>query len=329
MKIKAIKTVIPLLAAALFSACEDVEVLQPFAAMSVEGNRYVYNINETMEVHFTGQAENVVIYTGDADHDYELREQSNYGLVVNKGLFTYSYQQPGNYKVVCVATNHGDAGNIIKRDTCSFMVRVIDDDTTIERLSAPQVFYDEVFADALNETDWLLPLPRKILFNGADRPVSLDQRLKFYINSASTMVLINGEEFNSTTKYDLENVLDITVRSYEGTERPYKLYTVNYGEFKTFEMLGVVGTLTRSEFDYSYYEINLEVPAGSDLSAVAPTFTLYENDKVYVNDVEQVSGTTTHDFNQPVTYRFVASHPVNPDITTESTCVVTVTVAAE
>ena len=59
---------------------------------------------------------------------------------------------------------------------------------------------------------------------------------------------------------------------------------MNYGEFETFEMLGVAGTLTRSEFDYSYYEINLEVPAGSDVSAVAPTFTLYENMKVYVDD---------------------------------------------
>ena len=317
------------LAVGLFSACEDVEVLQPHAAVSVEGDQYVYDINETMEVHFIGQAENVVIYTGDSTHNYELRDQSNYGLVVNKGLFTYSYQTPGNYKVVCVATNHGDAGSIIKTDTCSFMVRVVDDDTTIERLSAPRVIYDEVFADALNDTDWLLSLPRKILYNGADRNLSLNQRLKFYINSSSTSVFIDGEAFSETANYDLEQVLDITVRSYEGTERPYRLYTLNYGEFETFEMLGVAATLTRSEFDYSTIEINLEVPAGSDLSAVAPTFTLYENTKVYVGDAEQVSGTTTHDFTQPVTYRFVASHPDNPDITIESTCVVTVTVAAE
>ena len=104
---------------------------------------------------------------------------------------------------------------------------------------------------------------------------------------------------------------------------------MNYGEFETFEMLGVTGTLTRSEFDYSTIKIDLEVPAGSDVSAVAPTFTLYENTKVYVGDAEQVSGTTVQDFTQPVTYRFVASHPENPAITTESTCVVTVTVAAE
>ena len=39
-----------LLAVGLFSACEDVEVLQPYAAVEVEGGQYVFNINETMEV---------------------------------------------------------------------------------------------------------------------------------------------------------------------------------------------------------------------------------------------------------------------------------------
>ena len=114
MKI-ALKTILGFLVIAAFTACEDDEATQPHAAMSV--GKYIYDTNETMKIHFTGSAENVVIYTGDTDHDYELREASNYGLVVNKGLFTYSYQQPGTYKVVCVATNHTDAGNSIKRDT--------------------------------------------------------------------------------------------------------------------------------------------------------------------------------------------------------------------
>ena len=319
------------LAVGLFSACEDVEVLQPHAAVSVESLH-----------HFTGEQKTLLYrklcralkangffiltdYFAESDElerEYfrsfeQMKREQN---ISDDGFY---------YKVVCVATNHGDAGSIIKTDTCSFMVRVVDDDTTIERLSAPRVIYDEVFADALNDTDWLLSLPRQIRYNGADRNQSLSQRLKFYINSTSTVVLIDGEEFSSTKKYNLEQVLDITVRSYEGTERPYRLYTLNYGEFETFKMLGVDTTLTRSEFDYSTIKIDLEVPAGSDVSAVAPTFTLYENTKVYVGDAEQVSGTTVQDFTQPVTYRFVASHPENPAITTESTCVVTVTVAAE
>ena len=237
-----------------------------------------------------------------------------------------NYQQPGTYKVVCVATNHTDAGNSIKRDTCSFMVKVIDDVTEIERLSAPQVIYDEVFANPVNETDWLLRLPRKIKFKTSNATVSLSQKLKFYIGSDSTKVYIDDKEFSSTAKYNLANVLNIKLKSHEGTERPYKLYTVNYGEFKTFELLGVQGTITRSEFDYSYYEINMTVPSGSDLSNLAPTFTLYsDNDKVYIDDVEQISGTTTADFTKPVTYRFVASYPNRPDITAESTVIVTVT----
>ena len=323
MKI-ALKTILGFLVIAAFTACEDDEATQPHAAMSV--GKYIYDTNETMKIHFTGSAEHVVIYTGDTDHDYELREASNYGLVVNKGLFTYSYQQPGTYKVVCVATNHTDAGNSIKRDTCSFMVKVIDDVTEIERLSAPQVIYDEVFANPVNETDWLLRLPRKIKFKTSNATVSLSQKLKFYIGSDSTKVYIDDKEFSSTAKYNLANVLNIKLKSHEGTERPYKLYTVNYGEFKTFELLGVQGTITRSEFDYSYYEINMTVPSGSDLSNLAPTFTLYsDNDKVYIDDVEQISGTTTADFTKPVTYRFVASYPNRPDITAESTVIVTVT----
>ena len=172
----------------------------------------------------------------------------------------------------------------------------------------------------------MLRLPRKIKFKTSNATVSLSQKLKFYIGSDSTKVYIDDKEFSSTAKYNLANVLNIKLKSHEGTERPYKLYTVNYGEFKTFELLGVQGTITRSEFDYSYYEINMTVPSGSDLSNLAPTFTLYsDNDKVYIDDVEQISGTTTADFTKPVTYRFVASYPNRPDITAESTVIVTVT----
>lgn len=306
-------------------ACENNKIEQPQAAMTTE--KYIYNINESMEIHFTGTADNVVIYTGDTDHDYNLREESNYGLIVNKGLFTYSYQQPGTYKVVCVATNHADEGQTILRDTCSLTVKVIDDVTEIYKLSAPQVLYDEVFAELVNESDWVLSLPRKIKYKTSTPSVSLSQKLKFYIHSDSTTVFLNDEEFSSSKKYNLENKMDIFVRSHEGSERSYRLYTVNYGEFEKFSLSGVEGTVTRTEYDYSYYEINLVLPSGSDVSDIAPVFTLYgENEKAFIGDTEQISGSTRVDFTQPVTYRIVATHPENPEISIESTFVVNVTV---
>ncbi len=89
----------------------------------------------------------------------------------------------------------------------------------------------------------------------------------------------------------------------------------------------MAGTVGRSEYDYTVYTIDLEVPAGTDLTAVAPEFTLYaENEKVYIGETAQQSGVSKADFSSPVTYRFVTVDPENPAVTLESTCVVTATV---
>ena len=82
MKI-ALKTILGFLVIAAFTACEDDEATQPHAAMSV--GKYIYDTNETMKIHFTGSAENVVIYTGDTDHDYELRERFVYIFIPATG----------------------------------------------------------------------------------------------------------------------------------------------------------------------------------------------------------------------------------------------------
>lgn len=309
-----------------FTACEDDdEASQPVAAVSVEKD--FYDTNETMTVKFTGSAENVVIFTGDNGHDYELREQSNTGLIVNKGLFTYAYQQPGTFKVVCVATNHADEGQSVKTDTCSFFVKVVDDVTEIEKLSATTILYDEVFASQLNDADWLLEIPRQVKYKNSHKtPINLKkQKLKFYIASDSTKIDVNGTPYSKNTNYDLSKAIDITLTSHEGSVRDYKLYTVNYGEFETFTLAGKKMTknnYTRTEESYDYAELNIAVAAGVE----APTFTLYDNNtKVYVDGVEQISGQTTQDFSQPVTYTFETCHADRPDIVVRSTVVVTAT----
>lgn len=308
-----------------FTACEeDDEATQPVAAVSVDKN--LYDTNETMTVKFTGSAENVVIFTGDEDHDYELREQGNSGLIVNKGLFTYAYRQPGTYKVVCVATNHADEGQSVKTDSCSFFVKVIDDVTEIEKLSAPAVLYDEVYATQLNDVDWLLELPRQVKYKNSHKTAIniKKQKLKFYIASDSTSIMVNGKAFSANTQYDLSTVADIQLTSHEGTVRDYKLYTVTYGEFETFTLAGKKMTknnYTRTEESYDYAELNIAVAAGVE----APTFTLYDNTKVYVDGVEQISGETTQDFSQPVTYTFETWYADRPDIIVRSTVVVTAT----
>ncbi|MCM1111117.1 MAG: hypothetical protein NC336_07915 [Clostridium sp.] len=321
-----------LVALSVATSCSDNDTAEPAkAAISVDQTEL--EVNQSMTIHFVGQADNVVIYPGDESHVYELRDSSNSGLVVNKGLFTYSYSLPGIYKVVCVATNHEDMGRSLSRDTCSVYIHVTDDITAIDKLSAPAVLYDEVYATAVNDRDWVLPIPRKIHYKTSDATVNLKkQKLKFYIESQSTTVglRILGSEadfnpFVSTKQYDLTSPWEIRTTSSMGSTRDYRLYTLNYGEFKTFKAAGVTAKIVRTEYDYTYYSIDLEVPAGTDLATIAPVFTLYDtNEHVYLPDgSEAVSGQPV-DFTSPVTYRFVVTSPENPEVKVESTCVVTI-----
>jgi len=302
-----------------FISCEDDSFAVPTASVTV--NQQEFAINETMVIHFTGIAQQVSIYTGDDMHNYDLRAESNTGFVVNKGLFTYSYRASGQYKVVCVASTYSDNAAETRQDTCSFVVTVTDDVTEIDKLSCSQVVYDEVFADKYPNDEWLMVLPRKVKYSTSSLAISLSaQRLKFYIQSDSTEILVDGNPYASNTRYNLTNPVDIQVTSNYGTVRPYKLYTIYYPEFETFTLAGVAGTVVRTEFDYSYFEVELTLPQGTDATNLSPEFTLFSTaDQVYIGDTEQQSGSSVVDFTQAVSYRIVSTSPDNPAMQAEST----------
>lgn len=310
------------------TSCEE-ELVDPVAKMSI--NKTQLEVNESMVLNFSGVADQVVVYTGDTDHDYELRDQTtadqqNTGFAVNKGRFSYSYSQPGTYKVVCVASTFTEKATELKRDTCSFTVKVIDDHTEITRLSCPKILYDEVYAEAVNDSEWLMRLPIKAKYNKAAPTISLSQTLKFYIASEFTKVQIDGADYESATKYDLSKPHDIHVISDFGTTRDYKLYTVQYPEFKSFTVAGVKGTIDRDAFEYGVLTVDVEVPAGTDLTKLTPEFTLYSDDTVVsVGNSVQTSGQSTVDFTNPITYKLVSSVTGKPEMQAISQITVTVT----
>jgi hypothetical protein len=307
----------------LFAACsKDDSVDMPQIQMNIEKSDLA--INESMVIHFTGNADKLVVYTGDYMHKYNDTISS--GFVVDKNLFTYAYSAQGIYKVVCIATNYADKGKNMQRDTLSMTVRVTDDVNEITKLSCPQVLYDEVFATPMSDTDWLLRMPHKVQYNTAAAPMTLLQKLKFYIPSDSAQVSINGADYNASTKYDLSKTISIRVTSNSGLARDYKLFTVNYPEFKTFALGSVKGTVTHNAFDYTSMTMAMTVPAATDITKLTPVFTTYSADeKVYIGNVEQVSGQSAVDFSSPVTYRLVSTNADNPAYTAEATIIVTVT----
>ena len=236
-------------------------------------------INESMQVHFTGVADQVVIFTGDKDHDYELRNQSNTGFAVNKGLFTYSYRTPGTFHVVCVASTYDTyLGGSLQTDTYSFDVTVTDNVTNIDNISTtitPNVYY----ASRLTDDEWLLCLPTKQLYNNREMTVNAArQRLGITIGSDSAKIYIDGEPYSSRAYYALNTDHSIRVVSPSGSTRDYSLYGMIYPEFSTITVGGKEVKLTRSAFyqDLQTYAVDsdnltLDYTVGDDVQLLDGT----------------------------------------------------------
>ena len=160
----------------LFIACEDESSATPYARMTVD--KTTLQLNESMVVKFTGIADQVAIFTGDESHNYELRSQNNTGMVVNKGVFTYSYSVPGTYRVVCVASTYLDLGKDMRVDTASVIVNVVDNVTDIDKLSS-KIYYDEIYAEEKENDEWLLMLPYKMRYQHVSE-IEFLNRFRFY-----------------------------------------------------------------------------------------------------------------------------------------------------
>ena len=212
----------------------------------VEVDKQHLEVNESMTIRFTGVADQVVVYTGDKDHQYELRDSSNTGLVVNRGVLTYSYAVPGTFHVVCVATTYDTyMGGGLKTDTTGLDIVVYDDVTTIDAIYATVT--PNVYVAVATGDDWVMCLPEKQLYNGREMTVNAArQRLSIEAGSDSAKVYIDGELYVSKNYYALNADHEIRVVSGSGTEKVYRFYGMIYPEFKTLTIGGGEAVLTRS-----------------------------------------------------------------------------------
>lgn len=302
---------------ALFLLSCEPEVQQKPSA-EIVSSKTSLSINESVEFTFTGNANQVVVYTGDKEHDYEKRSSLITGFVVNKNIFSYAYKMPGTYKVVFVASTYSDGGINLLQDTCSVVINVIDNNTSITKISCPQILYDEVFGTKVNN-DWLIKLPRKILFNNREVTVSSLQRLNIVLGSDSSKLYLNESPFKTTDKYELSSPLNFKVRANSGDEQTGKLYMLYYPEFSTFKISNSDGIVVRDVYSYNQLGVNITVPVGIDISDIAPAFTtISSSDKVFIGNTEQISGVTKVNFTQAVEYTIVSEVAGKPELKAET-----------
>jgi len=315
---KTIYTIVMVLMVLLTVSCADdnEKARTPIAAASISTQELA--INQTMKIEFTGVADQVVIYTGDKDHNYGLRESGNTGYVVNKGEFTYSYSQPGTFHVVCIATTYDTymAGGL-RQDSTSFDVTVIDDVTKITNISS-YINPNTYFAEELDDVNWVLCLPTKQVYNNKEIALNAKrQRLSFEIGSTATEIYVDEVAYNKNTYYDLTQEHDIKVISNYGTVRNYKLFTLIYPELKTIKANGVVGKLQRNAFYQDKLTYEFTLTNETDPKAVVLDFTLDDHVKLYGDGVEIKSGDTV-DLAENKTYTLVRTSPSNTKVTATS-----------
>ena len=75
----------------------------------------------------------------------------------------------------------------------------------------------------------------------------------------------------------------------------------------------------KGEVNYESFEVNIQVPVGTDLSSCTSIFVLSSNDTSYVAGIKQISGETQNDFSEDVIYNLIAE---NPDFTDEWTIII-------
>ncbi len=299
-----------------FISCSDEneEARTPQAVVTV--NRTDLDINESMEIRFQGVADQVVVYTGDESHDYSLRNESNTGFVMNKGLFTYSYSVPGTFKVVVLATTYDTyMGNGLRTDTTSFYVTVKDDVTELGQVYSsitPNIYY----ASLVNESDWVMCLPTKQVYK--NREVALNakrQRLSFEIASEASEIYVDDVLYSSRDYYDLTQTHDIRVKSDFGSVRHYKLYTMIYPEFSKVTLDGVKGTLVRDAYNQDRQIYRFTLPAGTTEPVIE--YTLDGDGTFFVGDDAVPSGTPINLDNDLFSIRRVNNE--NSDVSATST----------
>ncbi|MGN0231170.1 MAG: hypothetical protein ACI4A8_03035 [Muribaculaceae bacterium] len=358
---KTIKIFFCLLIALVTVSCDENGYLRdvyvaPEADFSIEKD--TYDVFES--VHFTnkGSGQYYVVYPGDANHVYGKVGDTGFATAAD-GSFSYSYEEPGTFEAVWVASSVNEDG-VVESKTASVTVKVVALDGGLDNLRINNIYkmseysgtvyytsYGEFISDDMLICPILFDAWRDATFNS----IKAKQLVNFELSSSSaSMYWINpdGEEkqiisgatasriveFTRNGKLAIQNFRVITA---SGVVSNYYVAPVMIPKITKFTVAGVSATIKRDIAYYNCYDITLKVPADVDLSNVVPEFETMNNDAnlidgtnchVFVNGVEQVSGTSAVDFsNGPVTYTidYTMLGETNPKLSQQATAVVTIT----
>lgn len=314
-----------------FSSCENEAFIDdiyvtPRAAFSID-DKEVFDVFES--VHFTnkGEGQRFAVWPGDVSHVYG--ETGNNGFACNSdGTYSYSYQEPGEYTAVWVASSINSKGEVVLSvDSTKIRVEAMEGGLasfSITRMAKladfGSSFFYESYGDFVTTNRIVCPMPYTIWPNYVRRTLgvkfALDSEFaKLYWESADGEVELASESTTKVFRFDANNELEpqtIKVRMVSGVEYKYEVAALVIPEFTSFTINGVKAVQTRDLSAFNKFKMEIDLPDGTDLTALVPEYIVMKDDAslltstkvatVTADGMPQVSGQTTVDFSTPVNY---------------------------
>lgn len=298
-----------------------------------------------------GKGQTFSIWPGDADHVYG--QQGNAGYTVNSsGFYSYSYREPGVYTIVWVAGSIDAAGQVVQ-DVDSTRLVVLDMHGGLDELVIKKIYrlddYDvsrntffSSTAEQVNDSTLMCGVVYEAWRNGSINSIkspkltlmytltSTKSKLYWWNTAKAEWLEIRSEVDNifnvmENNRIAVQRVKVVTASGYENR---YWIYTVMMPKLTKFSVNGVEGKIVHELTSYNVYDINLSLPAGTDVSSLKPEWQLMANDAnllegatchVTVDGVEQVSGQSVINGSQEVVYKLSYTFPnTNNDALTQT-----------
>lgn len=288
-----------------------------------------------------GKGQTFSIWPGDADHVYG--QQGNSGYTVNSsGFYSYSYREPGVYTVVWVAGSIDAKGQVVQ-DVDSTRLVVLDLHGGLDELVIKKIYrldeYDasrntffSATAEQVNDSTLLCGIVYEAWRNGTINSIkspkltlmytltSTKSKLYWWNTAKKEWLEIRSEVDNIFNVMENDRIAPqlIKVVTASGYENRYWIYPVMMPKLTSFSINGQEATIQHELTSYNVYDVNITLPAGTDLTQLKPEFVFMENDanlligatySVKVDGQEQTSGQSVINGSQEVIYNLSYTFP--------------------
>ena len=327
-----------LLALTMMFSCENDQFIDdiytdPKAAFSINEKEY-FNVFESIKFQNTGTGQKFVVWPGDVSHVYG--QTGNNGYACNEdGSFSYSYQEPGEYMAVWIASSIKANGDIVSSmDSVKIKVATLNGGLksfSITRMQALSEYGSGFFYNSdgefVAENRIVCPMPYVLWPKAINRTLGVKFDLessfaKLYWETEAGDVELQSENTNKVFRFDKDNKLypqTLKTKMSSGYETKYEIAAMIIPEFTLFSINGVEAVKKRDLSAFNKFISTITLSEDIDETALIPQFEVMNNDPdlidsqkiifVKVNNQEQISGVTVVDFSTPVEYIITYSIP--------------------